>query len=247
MSSDPFNGNRADTAKAAATRHGVLLGLLTLILAAFLLSGCAALTGGDSAEDSGGDSAATTASELTATPPTVSFGNVNTGNSSSRNVTVANSGSQSVTVSNLSISGAGFNASGVPTGLVLTPGQTAALSVTFAPASPGSVAGKVTVSASNVSAPLEVALSGTGVTASSHTVTLNWDASTSSVAGYRAYRATTSGGPYTPLNSAANPQTSYTDSTVQSGTTYYYVVTAVDADTVESVYSNQASAAVPSP
>jgi fibronectin type 3 domain-containing protein len=43
------------------------------------------------------------------------------------------------------------------------------------------------------------------------------------------------------------PTTSYADSTVQSGTTYYYVVTSVGTDSVESPYSNQVTAIVPSP
>jgi len=41
--------------------------------------------------------------------------------------------------------------------------------------------------------------------------------------------------------------TTYTDSTVQAGVTYFYVVTAVDSSGNESVYSNQASATVPTP
>jgi fibronectin type 3 domain-containing protein len=38
---------------------------------------------------------------------------------------------------------------------------------------------------------------------------------------------------------------SYTDSTVQSGVTYYYVVTAFDDWAQESAYSNEAIAIVP--
>ena len=240
MSSDSLNSD--DLAKAAATRNGVLLGLLILLLAAFLLSGCVGATSTASSADGGA-----AASGLSATPSGVSFGSVNTGSNSTRTVTVTNSGSSSVTVSNVSVSGAGFNASGVPAGLILTPGQSAALAATFAPASTGNVTGKVTVAVNLLGAPLEIALSGTGVTPSTHSVTLTWNASTSSVAGYRAYRATTAGGPYTSLNSTANPQLRWTDSTVQSGTTYYYVVTSVAADTVESTYSNQATAAIPKP
>jgi fibronectin type 3 domain-containing protein len=44
----------------------------------------------------------------------------------------------------------------------------------------------------------------------------------------------------TPLNALT-----FDDSTVTSGDTYYYVVTAVDNDGVESLYSNQATANVP--
>jgi len=78
-------------------------------------------------------------------------------------------------------------------------------------------------------------------------VSLSWAASTSTVVGYNVYRGTQSGGPYAVLNSAADASTTYTDSTVQAGQTYYYVVTAVDGSGNESVNSNQAQAVVPTP
>ena len=80
-----------------------------------------------------------------------------------------------------------------------------------------------------------------------HTVTLSWAASTATVSGYNIYRGTVSGGPYTQINTALDATTSYVDSTVQSGQTYYYVTTAVSAAGVESAYSNQAVAIVPLP
>ena len=80
-----------------------------------------------------------------------------------------------------------------------------------------------------------------------HSATLNWDASPSAVVGYNVYRATQAGGPYTKLSSSPVGPTSYTDSTVQAGQTYFYVVTAVDGNGVESVASNEAQTAVPSP
>jgi fibronectin type 3 domain-containing protein len=39
----------------------------------------------------------------------------------------------------------------------------------------------------------------------------------------------------------------YTDSSVQAGSTYYYVITAVDSSGNESAFSNQAQAVVPTP
>ena len=76
-------------------------------------------------------------------------------------------------------------------------------------------------------------------------VTLSWTASTSQVVGYNVYRSSTSGGPYTKLNSTLLTGTSYTDTAVQHGATYYYVGTSVDSQMNESAYSNQASATVP--
>lgn len=78
-----------------------------------------------------------------------------------------------------------------------------------------------------------------------HSAVLSWDPSTSAVVGYNVYRSSVSGGPYAILNSTPVTGTTYTDAAVQSSQTYFYVVTAVDASGVESIYSNQASAAIP--
>jgi len=49
------------------------------------------------------------------------------------------------------------------------------------------------------------------------------------------------------INTALQPGTSYADLSVQAGSTYYYVVTAVDSSGTESVNSNEVTAVVPSP
>jgi len=76
-----------------------------------------------------------------------------------------------------------------------------------------------------------------------HSVNLSWGASTTSGVTYNLYRSQTSGTSYALVASALTALT-YTDTTVASGTTYYYVVTAFD-DGTESTYSNQATAVVP--
>ena len=78
-----------------------------------------------------------------------------------------------------------------------------------------------------------------------HSVDLSWSPSPSAGVAYNVYRSNVSGGPYAKLNSTPIPGTTYTDTGVQSTHTYYYVVTAVDVNGVESVYSNEASAAIP--
>jgi hypothetical protein len=173
---------------------------------------------------------------------------MNTGSSGTQTVSLSNASSAAVSIGNVSISGAGFSVSGVPAGLTLPPGQSITFTITFAPSSAGAVTGKVMISDATSSTPVNIALSGTGVASSSHSVTLTWNASTTSgVTGYRAYRGTSSAGPYSALNSSPNPQLKYVDSTVQAGTTYYYAVTAVRSDGTESVYSNAVSAAIPKP
>ena len=84
------------------------------------------------------------------------------------------------------------------------------------------------------------------VLAAAHTADLWWDASTSqNIVGYNVYRGPHGSGPYTKINSALDPKTSYSDSTVVGGQTYYYVTTAVDNQGVESVDSNQTEAVIP--
>ena len=93
--------------------------------------------------------------------------------------------------------------------------------------------------------PLSVSLSGKGSMLSPHTVSLTWGASPSVVAGYHIYRSTTDGTGYAPVDGTLISTLDYTDSTVFTGTTYYYVATAVDDTGSESVYSDQASAVIP--
>jgi fibronectin type 3 domain-containing protein len=59
------------------------------------------------------------------------------------------------------------------------------------------------------------------------------------------YRSTVSGTGYTKISGGLVASTAYTDSSVQSGTTYFYVTTAVDGSGNESDNSNEASALVP--
>jgi cellulose 1,4-beta-cellobiosidase len=70
---------------------------------------------------------------------------------------------------------------------------------------------------------------------------LNWAQSSSpNITQNKIYRATTSGGPYT-LVATLPASTSYQNGGLTSGTTYFYVVTAVNSSSLESTASNQAS------
>ncbi|GGA05073.1 hypothetical protein GCM10008018_58850 [Paenibacillus marchantiophytorum] len=70
-------------------------------------------------------------------------------------------------------------------------------------------------------------------------VNLEWSPSVGAT-GYNIKRSTTIGGPYTTIATSVT-QTTYADTTVTNGTTYYYVVTAVNS-AGESINSNEASA-----
>jgi hypothetical protein len=185
---------------------------------------------------------------LSANPTSLSFGTQTVNTSSSQTSTLTNTGNSNVMISGLTTTGAGFSASGVTNGTILTPGQTATLTVTFDPATAGAVTGaSVSVASNATNAPTTVSLSGTGqAAATQHSVQLSWDSSISSgVSGYNVYRATTSGGySTTPLNPSPVTTLTYTDSSVTSGDQYFYVVTAVDAGEASSD-SNEVSVTIP--
>jgi hypothetical protein len=77
---------------------------------------------------------------------------------------------------------------------------------------------------------------------SSGRATLSWDASVGQdVAGYKIYQAPTSGAYGVPIASTPMDVTNYTATGLESGTTYFFTVTAYNSDGAESSFSNQVS------
>jgi hypothetical protein len=184
---------------------------------------------------------------LTASPSTLNFGSLVTGSSASQTITIFNTGSAAATISQAVISGTGYTMNGLALPMTLAAGASTSLSVQFAPAVAGNDPGSVTVTSNTPNSPTLVALNGAATAPVTHSVSLSWVASTSTVVGYNIYRSSISGGPYALLNSTPNVGVSYTDMAVTAGQTYYYVVTAVDASGNESIVSNEVSATVPTP
>ena len=182
---------------------------------------------------------------LNASSSGLAFGSVNVSASSVQTVSFTNAGTANVTISNVSISGAGFNAAGIATGTVLTPGQSAALSVTLASAASGSVTGSITLSSNATAAAKIVSLTGTGSAPVQHSVALSWSPSVSTVVGYNVYVSLVSGSGYAKLTSAPVAVVDYMDAGLQTAQTRYYVVTSVDPSNNESAYSNEVAAIVP--
>ncbi len=182
-------------------------------------------------------------------PTSITFPNTTLQNTQTQSASLKNNGNVSVTISTVNLTGTAFSTSGLSSGMTLSPGQQVNFQVLFKPTVVGSTSGNLTVSSLAVSSPLTMNLSGSGVNAAvQHTVTLTWNASTGVVAGYHVYRGAASGGPYSLLNpTTLDASTSYTDATVQSGSTYFYVATSVDTSGSESGYSNEASAVIPNP
>jgi hypothetical protein len=155
--------------------------------------------------------------------------------------TVGSAFSYQITATNSPTS---YGASGLPAGLSV---NTVTGLISGAPTTAGT--SSVTLSATNSGGIGNATLTLTVSPAASHSVTLSWVASTSqSVAGYNIYRGTASGGPYsTKVNSAVINATTFTDTAVLAGQTYYYVGTTMDVSGNESGYSNQATAVIPTP
>lgn len=191
---------------------------------------------------------------LVVTPASINFGNITISKKSTQNVTLQNTGDINLTLQGVTVAGSGFGYADLSPGFSLAPNQKITFQVWFSPTVVGPASAKVSLLSPNLSSPATLSLSGDGVTSSSpsptptptqHTVHLTWGASNSQVIGYRIYRSEVAGGSYAPLNGTALTALTFDDSTVALGTTYYYVVTAVDASGYESIYSNQATAVIP--
>jgi hypothetical protein len=220
------------------------LAKLILLMAAGI--GAICQTGCSGTTTAASKDATANAEQFGASTSSLNLGNVALGDSKTVTVSFTNATNSAVTIMTISISGPGFTASGIPSGTILNPGDIATLNVTFTPASTGSQTGSVTVTSNAPASPMTVALQASGVPAGDHLATLSWNASPSGVAGYFVYRST-NGGPYTKLNTTEDTNLTYTDSSVVAGQTYSWVVTAVTSDSIESGYSNQATATVPTP
>ena len=187
----------------------------------------------------------TAAGTLAVSPPSLSFGNVTVGSSSALSGSLTASGT-AVTVASASLSNGEFLLSGISLPTTIPAGQSATFAVAFTPQASGAASASLSFSSNASNSPTVQTMTGTGTAPIQHTVDLAWNASADAV-GYNIYRGTVSSGPYTMINSSLDSTTTYTDSTVVSGQTYYYVATAVNSESQQSGYSNQATAVIPNP
>ena len=188
----------------------------------------------------------TAAGQLSVSPATLDFGSVIVGQTKSLSATLSATGSD-VSVASATPSTSEFALSGISFPLSLAAGQSSLFTVTFRPQASGTATANASFASNASNSSLLESLTGSGTPPPLHSVDLSWGPSSSVVVGYNVFRGTKSGGPYTKITSVLDPGTAYTDSPVQAGQTYYYVTTDVDASGVESAYSNQVQAVIPSP
>lgn len=181
-----------------------------------------------------------------AAPASVTFGNVFVGKSATLHVQVKNTGNSAIKISGVTVSGAGFSATGISPGLTIGAQSTAVLAIEWAPKTVGNVSGDIVVTSNAANSKLTVALSGTGTSTSGYEVQLGWQASSSpEVAGYYVYRSNTSSGPYARIVASPVDATQYVDASVQPGQSYYYFVTALNVEGIESTPSNKTAVTIP--
>jgi Abnormal spindle-like microcephaly-assoc'd, ASPM-SPD-2-Hydin/Transmembrane protein 131-like N-terminal len=180
--------------------------------------------------------------ELTASEAAIDFEDVAVGGMGKQEVSLTNSGTRDLMIPSMSVTGHDFSVSG-GTATRLNPGQSVTVDVSFAPKSAGRRSGQLAISSADGGSLLLIPLTATGAESSRSAVKLSWEESPVTVAGYVVYRSADSSGPYRRISEAATPE--YVDSGLAAGHTYFYVVTSLDSDEVESEFSSPISATVP--
>jgi Abnormal spindle-like microcephaly-assoc'd, ASPM-SPD-2-Hydin len=177
-------------------------------------------------------------------PASLSFGNVAVGASKSKTLTLTANGA-AMTIKSDALNTPEYSISGLSLPLKLGAGKSVSFQATFTPQAAGGANANLSLAVTNPSATIKAALSGTGTAAPQHSVNLSWTPDSSPVAGYNVYRSGKTGGPYVKLNSPVDTATAYLDTSVASGNTYYYEVTAVNDQGAESNPSKPVGATIP--
>jgi Abnormal spindle-like microcephaly-assoc'd, ASPM-SPD-2-Hydin len=107
--------------------------------------------------------------QLTCSPASLRFGNVEVGQTETLLVTVTNNGETSVTLSNIAASNAEFTTSSVSLPITLAAGQGVDLNIDFTPSATGGKSGTITFSTGGSGSALVLDLAGTGVSSESAT------------------------------------------------------------------------------
>jgi hypothetical protein len=184
------------------------------------------------------------AGQLAVSPSSLNFGKVPVGQKAAKPGTLS-AGDSGITVTSADWSGEGFSVSGISFPVTVPAEQSVSFKVTFTPQKAGSSSGNISFFSDAANSPSKAAFSADGTQSGGHSVTLSWRSNSANVVGYNIYRGTAGKGPYTKVNSALDPQPSFTDASVQSGVTYFYLTTTVNKHGKESTYSNLVSVTVP--
>ena len=92
------------------------------------------------------------ANKLASSAATASFGDVTLGTTAKQDVTLTNGGTTSVSIASMIVSAAGVTATGMPLPATFAPGESATVTLTYAPTAVGPVSGSVAVKSEQGSA-----------------------------------------------------------------------------------------------
>jgi hypothetical protein len=194
-----------------------------------------------------GSGTAQSQAQLSVSPSTIGVGSVTVGTSGTQTGALNATGA-SVTVSSVSVGSSEFAVTGLNFPVTIPAGQSVNFTVTFTPQTSGGASSIASFTSNASNSPASATVTGTGVAAPVHTVSLSWIASTSpDIIGYNVYRRTGTTGSYAQINPVLNGSTEYTDTSVADGQTYYYETTAVNSSNEESARSTAAQASIPAP
>ena len=189
------------------------------------------------------------AGQLSVSPSTLAFGQVEVGQKLTKTGTIK-AGNARITVSSADWSGEGFSVSGITFPLTVAAGQSVPFNVTFAPQKGGSSSGNISFlsdasnSPNNTAFTANASVASASPASSAHRVTLSWR-SNNGAAGYNIYRGASPAGPFSKINPSPHPNSSFTDTSVEDGATYFYITTALNQRGKESKPSNQVQVTIP--
>ena len=142
-----------------AIPRSVWSSLAVVLVAAILGTSCG---GGNMTPNPNGSNPAT----LTLNTSLIDFGGVAIGTSKQHQVTLTNGsapGGANITVTQITTTGTGFSDTAPPVPFTLQPGQSANVTITFAPQSAGPFDGQLSIQIQGASQPATVTLAGTGL------------------------------------------------------------------------------------
>src|SRR5579863_6552756 len=108
-----------------------------------------------------------TQAQIAASPSSVNFGTVTTGNSNSQPIVISNAGSASVTISQFAVTGTAFSTTGLAAPLTIQAGGSATFNAVFKPTTTSSVAGSISLVSNAPNSPMSISLAGQGTAAGS--------------------------------------------------------------------------------
>jgi hypothetical protein len=180
---------------------------------------------------------------ITANPISLAFtGTAGGANPASRTIALTNTGGGTLswTVSD----NAAWLTVSPASGTTTTETDTLTAAINISGLAAGTYNGIITVTPTG-STPRQIPVSLTLTASGTGTATLTWTAGTDTdLAGYRVYRGTASGTYGAAIATLDRTVTSYVSSGLQAGTTYFFVITAVDNAGNESTYSNEVSKSI---